>query len=506
MDKSEYKEPIQAVVLPDSQSDTDSLELKAQRERSRLSAVFTVIFSGFALLSDGYQVGVLSLVNVCFTKIYGDQFTSAMSTRIGNSLFIGCIVGQIGFGYVCDRVGRKVGLMLTTILVILGAALCAGAYGANGSVEGLFWALTVYRGILGVGVGGEYPCSSASASEAADEVMPGKRGMLFVFVTNFVIDCGFVLSALFPLILGLAGCSKEVIWRASFAFGVLPPLSVMYFRFKMNNSERFQKNSMKKNVPYLLILRRYWKYLLGTGGSWFFYNFISYPFGIFAGTILDSAIGTNATFVQTAEWMLLLNVFYLPGSISGALASDRIGRKRTMSLGFFVQGVLGIFMGIFYKKLLDIFPLFVVLYGVFMMMGEFGPGDMLGLVSAEIYPTAVRGTAYGWSAAFGKFGAFVGTTAFKPAIASFGKGDDLLGQGRVFILASCLALLGSVFTWFLIPDYSKKNLGEEDEDFRRYLEANGFDLSNLGERAVADEEKEPSILESNPNEKAEIKA
>ncbi|KAF9182409.1 Plasma membrane permease, mediates uptake of glycerophosphoinositol and glycerophosphocholine [Haplosporangium sp. Z 767] len=507
MDKSEYKEPIEAVVLPDDQSDTDSLGLeKAQRERSRLSAVFTVIFSGFALLSDGYQVGVLSLVNVCFTKIYGDQFTSAMSTRIGNSLFIGCILGQIGFGYVCDRVGRKVGLMLTTILVILGAALCAGAYGANGSVEGLFWALTVYRGILGVGVGGEYPCSSASASEAADEVMPGKRGMLFVFVTNFVIDCGFVLSALFPLILGLAGCSYEVIWRTSFAFGVLPPLSVMYFRFKMDNSERFQKNSMKKNVPYLLIIRRYWKYLLGTGGSWFFYNFISYPFGIFAGTILDNAIGTNATFVQTAEWMLLLNVFYLPGSISGALASDRIGRKKTMSLGFFVQGVLGIFMGIFYKKLLDIFPLFVVLYGVFMMMGEFGPGDMLGLVSAEVYPTAVRGTAYGWSAAFGKFGAFVGTSVFKPAIASFGKGDDLLGQGRVFILASCLALLGSVFTWFLIPDYSKKNLGEEDEDFRRYLEANGFDLSNLGERPAVDEKKEPSTLESNPNEKAEIKA
>ncbi|CAO3570478.1 unnamed protein product [Mortierella alpina] len=417
-----------------------------------------------------------------------------MSTRIGNSLFIGCIIGQIGFGFVCDRVGRKVGLMLTTFLVILGAALCAGAYGHNGSVEGLFWALTVYRGILGVGVGGEYPCSSASASEAADEVMPGRRGMLFVFVTNFVIDCGFVLSALFPLILGAAGCSYEVIWRTSFAFGVLPPLSVMYFRFKMDNSDRFQKNSMKKNVPYLLIIRRYWKYLLGTGGSWFFYNFISYPFGIFAGTILDNAIGSEATFVQTAEWMLLLNVFYLPGSISGALASDRIGRKRTMTLGFFVQGVLGVLMGIWYKDLLSIFPLFVVLYGVFMAMGEFGPGDMLGLVSAEIYPTAIRGTAYGWSAAFGKFGAFVGTSVFKPAIASFGRGDETLGQGRVFILASCLALLGSVFTWFLIPDYSKRNLSEEDEDFKNYLIANGFDITNMGEQTV--QEKELSEVES----------
>ena len=446
-------------------------------------------------MSDGYQVGVLSLVNVCFTNLYGDQFTSAIATRISNSLFVGCIIGQIGFGFVCDRVGRKVGLMMTTFLVIIGAALCAGSYGHNGSIEGMFWALTIYRGILGVGVGGEYPCSSASASEAADEVMPGRRGMLFVLVTNFVIDSGFVLSALFPLILGAAGCSYEVIWRTSFAFGVLPPLSVLYFRFKMDNSQIYQQNAMKKNVPYLLIIKRYWKYLLGTGGSWFFYNFISYPFGIFSGTILDQALGTNATFVQTAEWMLLLNFFYLPGSISGALAADRIGRKKTMTLGFLAQGVLGIFMGCFYKDLLNKFPLFVVLYGVFMMMGEFGPGDMLGLVSAEIYPTAIRGTAYGWSAAIGKFGAFCGTSAFKPAIANFGHGDTVLGQGRVFILGSSLALLGSIFTWFLIPDYSKKALGEEDEDFKQYLAANGFDVSALNPAPITevslDEEKAP---------------
>ncbi|KAG0050300.1 Plasma membrane permease, mediates uptake of glycerophosphoinositol and glycerophosphocholine [Gryganskiella cystojenkinii] len=495
MDKQEYKEPTQAVVLPDQ---AISSPQEAKKTKSRVAAVFTVIFSGFALLSDGYQVGVLSLVNVCFTNLYGDQFTDVIATRISNSLFVGCIVGQISFGFICDRVGRKVGLMLTTFLVIIGAALCAGAYGKNGSIEGMFWALTIYRGILGVGVGGEYPCSSASASEAADEVMPGRRGMLFVLVTNFVIDSGFVLSALFPLILGAAGCSYEVIWRTSFAFGVLPPLSVLYFRFKMDNSEIYQKNAMKKNVPYLLIIKRYWKYLLGTGGSWFFYNFISYPFGIFSGSILAQALGANATFVQTAEWMLLLNFFYLPGSISGALAADRIGRKKTMTLGFFAQGVLGILMGIFYKRLLDIFPLFVVLYGIFMMMGEFGPGDMLGLVSAEIYPTAIRGTAYGWSAAIGKLGAFVGTTVFKNAIEHFGHGDKVLGQGRVFILGSGLALLGSIFTWFLIPDYSKKALGEEDEDFKQYLASQGFDVSALNptpiEEAKGDAEKAPAYV------------
>ena len=33
---------------------------------------------GCALMSDGYQVGVLSLVNVCLGNIYGDAYTSTM--------------------------------------------------------------------------------------------------------------------------------------------------------------------------------------------------------------------------------------------------------------------------------------------------------------------------------------------------------------------------------------------------------------------------------------------
>lgn len=50
-------------------------------------------------MSDGYQVGVLSLVNVCFSKIYGDAYTSEMSTRLGNALFCGIVLGQVGHNF-----------------------------------------------------------------------------------------------------------------------------------------------------------------------------------------------------------------------------------------------------------------------------------------------------------------------------------------------------------------------------------------------------------------------
>ncbi|ORX90282.1 MFS general substrate transporter [Basidiobolus meristosporus CBS 931.73] len=451
------------------------------RRKSRISALFTVIFSGFALLSDGYQSGVISFVNLVLTKLHPTEYTSEISARISNALFVGMIIGQLGFGLVCDRIGRKVGMMSTTALVIIGAILSAVSYGAGGSVSGLFWMLTICRGILGVGVGGEYPCSSVSASESADEVRPNNRGCLFVMVTAFVIDFGYVLSALVPIILlAIFHENLEAIWRIALGLGAIPPLSVFYFRMKMNNSARYESDGIKRNVPYILIFKRYWPRILTTAGLWFFYDFISYPSGVFSSTILSKAVPDDSL-MKITSWNLLLYSFYLPGVVGGAIFSDKIGRKRTMAIGFALQGIVGIAIGVAYKPLIEnAFPLFVVLYGIYLAFGEFGPGDCIGLISAESYPTAVRGTAYGISAAIGKVGASVGTAAFKPIVDAFGGPNTTNGQRSPFIIGCCLALLGAILTWFFVPNLSKDCLEEEDEAFKEYLAQNGYDVRNIG--------------------------
>jgi hypothetical protein len=68
--------------------------------------------------------------------------------------------------------------------------------------------------------------------------------------------------------------------------------------------------------------------------------------------------------------------------------------------------------------------------------GNLGPGDMLGLVSAESYATAVRGTCYGLSAAIGKTGAAVGTQAFTPIQTHLGKKCALFSLFPLFPLPS----------------------------------------------------------------------
>jgi len=57
---------------------------------------------------------------------------------------------MIFVGFVCDRIGRKVALVFTTLVIALGAILGTAAHGAHGNASGLFWFLTFARGITGI--------------------------------------------------------------------------------------------------------------------------------------------------------------------------------------------------------------------------------------------------------------------------------------------------------------------------------------------------------------------
>lgn len=88
---------------------------------------------------------------------------------------------------------------------------------------------------------------------------------------------------------------------------------------------------------------------------------------------------------------------------------DRIGRKQTMTLGFTCLGIMGFIIGGCLKPLQNVFPLFVVLYGLFNASGEMGPGVATFLCGTESFPTPLRGHFIGLAAAMGKVGAVTGT-------------------------------------------------------------------------------------------------
>ncbi|KAI0094981.1 MFS Git1p-like glycerophosphoinositol permease [Irpex rosettiformis] len=390
--------------------------------KEALSGYFTIAAAAFGLISDGYQNNLMTMANVVFKKLYPKDYTSSVSTRVSNSLLVGAVIGQVVVGLICDRVGRKVALVGTTLFIVLGALLGTVAHGAHGSPAGLFWFLTFARGITGIGVGGEYPASSTSASEAANERMVKQRGPVFVMVTNFVLSFGGPLAvSVFLIVISAAGENHlSTVWRVCFGIGIVLPLTVFYFRMRMLSPKLYRKGAIKRRVPYVLVIKRYWRPLFGTCGAWFLYDFVTFPNGVFSGTIISSIIH-NGDIKKTAEWQLLLGTIALPGVFVGAYLCNVIGRRNTMMLGFSGYLVFGLIIGCAYDRISKIIPLFIIFYGLMQSFGNLGPGDMLGLVSAESYATAVRGTCYGLSAAIGKTGAAVGTQAFTPIQNNLGK-------------------------------------------------------------------------------------
>jgi MFS family permease len=267
--------------------------------------------------------------------------------------------------------------VLTSAAIILGLALSAGAYGT--SVVGMFWMLTVARGITGFGTGGEYPASSTSASESANTYALKQRGTIFILVTNLPLSFGVPLaSSIFLIVLQATGTNLQhpsTLWRVCFGIGIIFPLAIFYWRFKMLNSTLYRRGAIKKKVPYGLVFRYYWKSLIGTCGTWFLYDFVTIPNAIFSGGIISNIV-PKGDIQGTAEWQLLLGTIALPGVIIGALLCDKLGRKNIMMIGFSGYLVFGLTIGCAYEQISARLPLFIVFYGTMLSFGNFGPGDV----------------------------------------------------------------------------------------------------------------------------------
>lgn len=471
-----YSVRINIIVRMSSIIDRKPIQYDAEVRRQRVNDpkkkqmihIIAIVASGFALISDGYQNNAMSMLNKLFPQLYGSaEYSSEISTRVSNASLVGTIIGQVGMGIGCDYMGRKWSILTGTVLLVVGSLLCAASHG--NTVSGMFWMLTVMRGMVGVGVGSEYPSASVSANEASNEYSEKRRGGLMVLVTNLPLSLGGPFASIVFLIV-YSICGKhhlEAIWRTMFALGCFWPLSIFYFRWKMATNELYKKGRFQSKIPLWLIIKFNWKPILGTCGAWFMFDFVTFPNGIFSGTIIASVIGGTKDLKKICEWNLLLGIIAIPGVFVGAWLCDRIGRKYTLIFGFTGYIIFGLIIGCAYEQLSNITPLFIVFYGLMNSMGNAGPGDMMGVTSSESFPTAVRGTLYGLSAAIGKVGAVAGTQSFQPI-------RDKIGPRYTFIIAAVCGLVGILFAWLFIPHSRENDLMELDIKFYNYLIENGW--------------------------------
>lgn len=467
-------------------TEDDEHENRALSKKQELQKIFTIATCGIALFSDGYCTNSIGAVMTILRRLYPNETSNSKAIQFISSFsFIGTVVGMISFGFISDFLGRKTGMLAATLMMIIFTILCAGAYGPGGSTSGLLTALAIYRLLLGIGLGAEYPTGSCAASEATAELKKGRRHGIFVSVTNLMIDLGFVLGAFVPFVLTCIFSEERlnVVWRLSIALGVIVPSSLLYFRIKLKDPVAFRKNAVKfTQTPYWLSLKRYWRRFLAESFIWFIYNFNAFAFGMYSSTITESIIGDKASFAQVLGWSVLINFFYLPGSIIGTLVVDKLLPKRTLALGLIIQAVIGFIMASLYVPLTKNIAAFCVVYGIFLALGEFGAGNNIGLIVSKSCASPIRGQYYAFIAAIGKCGGFAGTYAFTQLEEAFGGG--IKGQRGPFFLASAFNVIAAILAIFFLPRLDQSCIEEEDSSFRQYLHNHGYDvLANFGLRS-----------------------
>ena len=290
------------VIDANVRSATDSSDESVQERRAsvakitKVSSIMMVLVSGMALFSDGYvsilqhqaffpngrsssqcrTQQIIGYMNPLFKELYPDSYSATFKTRLSNSYLIGEIVGMLGFGYIIDKIGRRTGVFFATLLLILGVVIATAAHGT--SQRGMFWMMIFGRGLAGVGAGGEYPTCATGSAEASDETdhVRKRRGFLVAVATDFSIDLGFVMAGVVALIV-LAAYNERIssgVWRVCFGLGFILPAGLLFFRLRLIDSTQYRKHAMKQNIPYMLVIKRYWKPMVGTSLAWFMYDFV----------------------------------------------------------------------------------------------------------------------------------------------------------------------------------------------------------------------------------------
>ena len=291
------------------------------------------------------------------------------------------LVGATAAGWMADRMGRKKPLMIS----IAWFSVCNFIAGFSPT----FWFLLLFRTLLGIGMGAEWPCGAALAMEQ----WPQRSRGLMSGVLQGSWGLGFLLSsACYWLLFDRFG------WRGMLWIGIAPALAIVYVRFFVKEPEvwlenqRLQKASKRVvKAPLAAIFRRG---IIGNvlNACWFqCAGFVTYySINALFATHLQTDLHLSTALIATP--IMLANVLVFLASSSWGLVSDRIGRR----LAMIIPAAISLIIVPIYLLSEDTF----VIVGGFIAIGLFAGGGMYGQIPAflnERYPTEVRATASAFS-------------------------------------------------------------------------------------------------------------
>ncbi|CAH0482868.1 unnamed protein product [Peronospora belbahrii] len=436
---------------------------------------------GVGFFNDSYDLFVLNVVNVVLTEQYGkDVYTSTMKSWVSAAALVGAVVGQLLFGFLGDIFGRRLNMIATCVLLVLGGILCTVAYA--GTPEATLWFMVAARFILGIGIGGEYPLAASSTAEDATSVADRNQRVSMTFSLQGI---GSLTAAILGnlLIQALASGAKdtndpsrlETVWRLLFGIGVIPAIIACYWRITAEETDAYKAAEERRQAAAVanpatasrarltFIIRHYGVSLLGTAGTWFLFDIVFYAQNLFSASILSVVGVENASLQEITTQNAFVALMALPGYYVAVYYINRLGRKVIQLQGFVVMTVMFLVLAFFWIDIKQKPVLFIILYGLALFFSNFGPNMSTFVMPTEMFPTPIRSTCHGLSAAAGKAGAAIGSFGF-----SIWVENESFGYDGAFYTFAGITLISILLTWFCTFD-NEQGFDEMDADFYQKL-------------------------------------
>ena len=391
---------------------------------------------GWAL--DAFDVMLFSLTLSAVIAELG--LTKTQAGALGSITLLGGAVGGLIFGHVADRYGRTRAMMASVLLYSVFTALCG--------LSQTFWQFAAFRALLGLGMGGEW----ASGAALVSETWPAKhRGRALGYMqSSWAI--GFAAAA---MVVGYV--LPRYGWRAVFFVGILPAFFVLWLRGSVEEPEAWRAMQRVR---------------LAGGAA-----------ARASGSVLDIFRGKMLGLTSIVTFMNACALFgwwglngWVPAYLSRPTTQGGIGlstEKMSWLVAFMQVGMwlgyvtFGYVTDVMSRKRVYVFYLLMAslllpLYGsmtnpmILLFLGPlvafFGTGFFSGFggVTAEIYPTAFRASAQGFTYNIGRI-------ASAAAPFTVGKLATSMGFQVAFAVAGSAYLL-SAMSWAGIPETRGREL------------------------------------------------
>ncbi len=408
---------------------------------------------------DGFDISIISVAILILRPEF--TLTSTDVTLLLGSTILGMIFGGVIVGYIADLKGRRYLYLWDMIFFILFTVLCAVATD--------YLQLLIFRLLLGIAIGADYAITPTIISEFS----PAKRRGMLLSLSGAAWFIGAfgaygVGTVLIPL--------GNVSWRYMFLVGIIPAIIILLLRRDVPESPRWLlahgKNekanqameiidssvNVQAPVTYTktkisdLFTRKYIAATVFISVFWFALDAVTYVIALNGPSILED-IGLTSD--AASGYATIIALLAIIGAGIAIIFIDSVGRKSLTVIGFAGMLITLILAAV----LFDYFPVviyIVLLFVVFEITEELGPGIISSIYPQELYPTEIRSTAQGFGTTISRVGALFGIFAFAFISTSYG-----IGGGLIFLAG--ISGIGLIVTLLLGKETARKSLEELNE-------------------------------------------